>query len=383
MSPDRVREFTIDVPERSLDDLRDRLSRTRLPEYETVADSETGALDWTQGVPRAYVEDLVDYWASSYDWRAFEARMSAFPQFVTTVFDLDIHFLHVRSERPGALPLILTHGWPSSIVEPAEVIADLVDPPDASLPAFDVIAPSLPGFGFGGGPKSTGWSVDRTADAWSELMSRLGYPRYLAAGGDWGGRVTTSLGMRHPEQVTAIHTFTPYVPLRSETDDLTESELRAVADTRRFRQVGGGYSLLQSTRPQTIGYALVDSPVAQMSWIVEKFRDWTDCDGHPEDAVSRDRILDTVSLYWFTGTGASSARFYWENFPADRYEPVTVPTAITVFPADIERLPRRWVEARYRNVRYWNDAEKGGHFPMLEVPDLYVGELRSAFAQQF
>ncbi|WP_241387561.1 epoxide hydrolase family protein [Rhodococcus sp. CH91] len=375
-----IREFTVDIPEKSLDDLRERLRQVRLPEPETVAPTP-GELDWTQGVPRSYLEELIDYWCSSYDWRRFEARMVSFPQFVTTIFGLDIHFLHVRSQRPDAVPLILTHGWPSSIIEPAEVITDLAEPPDITTPAFHVIAPSLPGFGFSERPAETGWSVDRTADAWSVLMSRLGYRRYVAAGGDWGGRVAVALGVRHPENVAALHTFTPYAPIPTETHDLNETEQRALDEINAFRRDGQGYSLIQSTKPQTIGYALADSPVAQLAWIVEKFHGWTDCDGHPENAVTRDRILDMVSLYWLTGTGSSSAKFYWENFPPQDDTPVPVPTAVTIFPRDLERIPRSWAQARYSNVYYWNEATRGGHFPMLEVPHAYVRELRAALGQ--
>lgn len=376
-----IEPFTVKVPEEALVDLRERLSRARLPEREPVSSSsETADADWRQGVPLAYVNELVTYWATGYDWRRFETELNAYEQGHTPIFGLGIHFLHVRSPRPDASPLVLTHGWPSSVIETLEVVERLANPPRESMPAFHVVAPSLPGFGFSDKPSMTGWSVERTADAWATLMTRLGYERFVAAGGDWGGRVTTALGVRHPDRVDALHTFTPYVEEPDDEGELTEEESRALAATREFWRTGGGYSLEQSTRPQTLAYGLNDSPVAQLAWIVEKFHGWTDCDGHPENAISRDRILDMVSLYWLTGTAGSSARFYWENYPPVRRELVEVPSGVSIFPADMERLPRAWVEQRYRDVRYWHEAERGGHFPMLEVPESYVEELRSAFA---
>lgn len=298
---------------------------------------------------------------------------------MTEVDGLDIHFLHVRSERLDAQPLVLTHGWPSSVIEPLEVIDDLVAPSSDDQPAFHVVAPSLPGFGFSGKPATTGWTVARTADAWAELMARLGYERLFAAGGDWGGRVTAALASRHAERVRGIHTFTPYLDdIPSDTTTLSDVEVRWVAETRSFWATGGGYSLEHSTRPQTIGYSLVDSPVGLLAWILEKFASWTDSLGNVEEAIGRDRILDTVTLYWLTATGASSARFYWQNYPPDNADPVTIPAGITRFPADIEKLPRQWVETRFRDLKYWHVAERGGHFPMLEVPTSYVEEIRRA-----
>lgn len=374
-----VRPFELSVPQSELDDLRRRLLSTRWPEAEQVT-GPGGAPDWSQGPPLSYVAELVQYWAAGYDWRRLEAELNSRGQALSEVDGLDVHFLHVRSPRPDARPLVLTHGWPSSVVEPLEVIDELTDPSSPDAPAFHVVAPSLPGFGLSGKPPAIGWTVDRTADAWAVLMDRLGYERFFAAGGDWGGRVSAALGTRHPHRVAGLHTFTPYVSEPPDgTGDLTEVEDRWVADTRRFWRYGGGYSLQQSTRPQVLAYALVDSPVAQLTWVLDKFYAWTDCDGHPERAVSRDRILDTVTLYWLSASGGSSARFYWENFPPSQAaRPVTVPTGVTVFPADIEKLPRHWVQRRFQDLRYWNVAERGGHFPMLEVPASFAAEVQQA-----
>lgn len=380
---DQVRPFRLQVPGTDLDDLRERLRRTRLPETETVTRPSGGldwSHDWSQGPPRNYVADLMRYWIEDYDWRRLERELDAHPQALTQIDGLDIHFLHVPSPRPDARPMIITHGWPSSVIEPLAVIEELTNPRSPEAPAFHVVAPSLPGFGLSGKPRSSGWTVEHTADAWALLMQRLGYKRFFAVGGDWGGRVSAALGSRHRDLVAGLHTFTPYVSEPAEgAGDLTVTEHSWVAETRRFWRFGGGYSLQQSTRPQTVAYALVDSPVAQLTWILDKFHSWTDHEGSVEAAVSWDRILDTVTLYWLTGTGGSSARFYWENFPPrGNDEVVTVPTAVTIFPADIEKVPRRWVEKRFQNLTYWNVAERGGHFPMLEVPSIFALELQRA-----
>lgn len=380
MPGEDIDPMVLDVPRAALDDLRDRLARVRLPEQET--DSDDSASSWVQGPPLAYVQDLVHYWADEYDWRRLERELNRSGHSTTHIDGLDIEFLHVRSPRADAQPLIITHGWPSSIIEPLQVIDLLANPPSKNIPAFHVVAPSLPGFGFGSKPTATGWDVSRTADAWAQLMTRLGYERFFAAGGDWGGRVTTSLGVRHPERVVGLHTFTPYVAEPGGGDgDLSPKEAEWLFEARQFWRLGGGYSLEQSTKPQTIAYALADSPVAQLTWILEKFQSWTDCAGHPENAISRDRILDVVSFYWFSGTGGSSARFYWENFPPERWAPVNAPTAVSLFPSETEKLPRHWVQARYRNLQYWNEPSRGGHFPMLEVPESYARELQAGLGR--
>lgn len=372
-----LRPFKLHVPEEALADLRSRLAQTRWPEAETVG--SPAAPDWSQGPPLEYMQRLVEAWRDDYDWRRLETQLNAHGQALATLDGLDIHLLHVRSPRPDARPLVLTHGWPGALVEPLEVMDALAHPTDPEVPAFHVVAPSLPGFGFGGKPAAPGWNVDRTADAWVELMGRLGYDRFFAAGGDWGGRVTASLGSRYPDRVAGLHSFTPYVDDPADRGmyaALSIRERQWVAETQEFRRSGSGYSLLQSTRPQTVGYALADSPVAQLAWLLDKFSAWTENDGDPASAFSRDRILDLVSWYWYSGTGGSSARFYWEDFPPDNSGTVAVPSAVTVFPADIEKIPRPWVESRFADLRSFRVAAGGGHFPMLEVPELYVDELR-------
>lgn len=372
-----LRPFKLHVPEEALADLRSRLAQTRWPEAETVG--SPAAPDWSQGPPLEYMQRLVEVWRDDYDWRRLETQLNAHGQALATLDGLDIHLLHVRSPRPDARPLVLTHGWPGALVEPLEVMDALAHPTDPEVPAFHVVAPSLPGFGFGGKPAAPGWNVDRTADAWVELMGRLGYDRFFAAGGDWGGRVTASLGSRYPDRVAGLHSFTPYVDDPADPGTYAALSIRErqwVAETQEFRRSGSGYSLLQSTRPQTVGYALADSPVAQLAWLLDKFSAWTENDGDPASAFSRDRILDLVSWYWYSGTGGSSARFYWEDFPPDNSGTVAVPSAVTVFPADIEKIPRPWVESRFADLRSFRVAAGGGHFPMLEVPELYVDELR-------
>ena len=308
---DAIRPFRIDIPEEALDDLRLRLQRTRWPEAETVD-------DWSQGIPLEYTRALCAYWADSYDWRATEARLNTFPQFITQIDGLDIHFLHVRSPHPGALPLVITHGWPGSIAEFQKVIGPLTDPVaygGSADDAFDVVCPSLPGFGFSAKPTAVGWGVERTAAAWAELMARLGYDRYGAQGGDWGSAVTARLAQHDPSHLAGIHMNMPVVPPSSLSyEDMTETEHTALASMGYYLQWESGYSKQQSTRPQTLGYGLADSPVGQLAWIVEKFWAWTDCDGHPENALTRDEMLDDVMLYWLTNSGASSARLYWESF---------------------------------------------------------------------
>ena len=373
---EQVRPYALHVPEEALADLRDRLRRTRWPERETVSD-DAGA-SWGQGPPLASVRELVEAW-EAYDWRRVESALNAHGQATTTVDGEEIHLLHVRSPRPDARPLVITHGWPSSVLEPLAVMDALADPGDDAQPAFHVVAPSLPGFGFSSRPDATGWSAERTADAWAVLMTRLGYERFYAAGGDWGARVTAGLAIRHAERVAGVHSFTPYVDAPADPEaygPLSEQERSWLADRQAFLDRGRGYSLEQSTRPQTIGYALTDSPVGQLAWVLDKLWAWTDHDGDLEQAVSREQVLDTVSLYWFSATAASSARFYAENDPPDESGRVAVPSAVTVFPADIEKLPRPWVESRYADLRSFRVAERGGHFPMLEVPRSYVDELR-------
>jgi pimeloyl-ACP methyl ester carboxylesterase len=373
-----MREFQIKIPETDLDDLRDRLARTRWPEAAT-------AEGWTQGVPLDYARELCDYWARQYDWRRCEAELNALPQFRTGLDGggddtVEIHLIHARSPHAGALPLLLTHGWPGSIVEFLGVIEALRNPPDPR-DAFHVVVPSLPGYGFSGKPTVPGWGVERIATAWAQLMDRLGYDRYGAQGGDWGSMITSALGTGAPENLVGIHLTMPIAapPPEGEGTALTASEQAGLAAGKAFQKVGTGYSSEQSTRPQTLGYGLVDSPSGQCTWIVEKFWDWTDCAGHPENVISRDRLLDNVMLHWLPGTGASSARLYWESFKRRRMDEVTVPTGVTLFPQELVRLPRHWIERRYTDLRHWSEPETGGHFASLEQPDVFVDELRTFF----
>jgi pimeloyl-ACP methyl ester carboxylesterase len=367
--------FTITVPDAELDDLRDRLRRTRWPERETVS-------DWSQGVPLAFVRDLCAYWADGYDWRATEAELNALPQFRTEIDGLGIHFLHVRSRYEDALPLVLTHGWPGSIVEFLDVIGPLTDPAD-SADAFHVVCPSLPGYGFSDKPSAPGWGVERIAAAWAELMGRLGYDRYGAQGSDWGTSVSACLGRQDPAHVAGIHLMPPLAPPDPATfDDLTERERDALAALDHAREHDSGYSTEHATRPQTIGYSLVDSPAGLCAWIVEKLVAWTDGD----DAVSRDRLLDNLMLYWLPGTGASSARLYWESIGRVREwiegpvrDVVAVPAGCTVFPRELQRPSRRWAERRFTDIRYWSEPDRGGHFAALEQPARFVEEVRAFF----
>ena len=369
-----ITPFRIDVPEEDLGDLRDRLQRTRWPDRETVD-------DWSQGAPLAFVQDLCRYWAESYDWRKSEARLNEFPQFRTEIDGLGIHFIHARSPHDDALPIVITHGWPGSIVEFHKVIAPLTDPTahggDAA-DAFHVVAPSLPGYGFSDKPTSTGWGAQRIADAWAALMVRLGYSRYGAQGGDWGAIVTTNIGLQDVDHLAGIHLNMPIV-IPASAEEPTEAELAALAAMNEYNEWDSGYSKQQSTRPQTLGYGLADSPAGQCAWIVEKFWKWTDCDGDPLSVLTRDELLDNVMLYWIPNTGASSARLYWESFRTASFDPVVVPVGCSIFPKEIFRTSKRWAEQRFPDLRWFNELDKGGHFAAFEQPATFVDEVRSFF----
>jgi len=367
-----VQPFAIDTPDDVLADLRDRLRRTRWPEPAT-------ADGWAQGPPVGYMAELCRYWADGYDWRATEARLNRWPQFRTDIGGLGIHFIHVRSPRADAVPLVLTHGWPGSVVEFEKVLQPLSRD-------FHLVVPSLPGYGFSDKPARSGWGVERIADAWAELMDRLGYPRFVAQGHDWGTSVSTELGKRHPGRVIGLHLVPPLAPPDPDTfGDLTEAERAAVA--AQGGHDGDGYSLEHSTRPQTVGYGLVDSPAALCAWIVEKFQAWTDCDGDLESVLSRDEVLDNLMLYWLTGTGASSARLYWESFAATQTrfrsavtDSVGVPVGCSIFPRENPRPSRRWAAKRFTDIRYWGEPARGGHFAAFEQPELFVAEVRACVA---
>jgi pimeloyl-ACP methyl ester carboxylesterase len=373
---DEIVPFRIDVTHAQLDDLADRLRRTRWPERETVE-------DWSQGIPLSYVQDVCRYWADGYRWRDTEERLNALPQYRTEIDGLGIHFLHVRSPETDALPLVLTHGWPGSIVEFLKVIGPLTDPVahgGESADAFHVVCPSLPGYGFSDKPTRHGWNVPRIAKAWGVLMDRLGYTRYGAQGGDWGAAVTTAIGRQDAEHCVGIHlNMVPAWPAGSGLENLTDAEQASLADMTEHLHSGTGYSKQQSTRPQTVGYGLVDSPAGQAAWILEKFWAWTDCDGHPENILSRDELLDNVMLYWLPGAGASSARLYWESFADFGADAVTIPTGAAIFPKEIIRPSRRWAEPRYTDIRQWTEFDRGGHFAAMEQPGLFVDDVRAFF----
>ncbi|MGM7645582.1 epoxide hydrolase family protein [Nocardia sp. JW2] len=376
-----VQAFESRATDAELDDLRARLAAARLPEAETVYRPGPDPRRWDQGVPRADLVEVVRYWRSGYDWRSFEERLHQIGQFRMTIDELGIHFLHRRSPRTDATPLIMTHGWPGSVAEFTDIVDELADPKDAAAPAFHVVAPSLPGFGYSDKPTTTGWGTEKIAAAWVELMGRLGYRRFLAHGGDWGGNITTVLAGRFPDRVLGIHTLFAEAPPGLTTDGLTSIERKWTEETRDFWQYRAAYAKQQATRPQTIGYSLVDSPVGLLAWILDKFAEWSDTDDSPFEAIPMDRVLDDVTLYWLTRTGASAARIYYESHASlDPDLRVDVPSAITMYPADIEKCPRPWAEQRYRQIVRWTTPETGGHFPSLEVPEYFVKDLQEGLA---
>jgi microsomal epoxide hydrolase len=375
-----IRPFRIDVPQADLDDLHQRLDRTRWP------DGLPG-IGWAQGVPPEYLSELARYWRSSYDWREHEARLNEFPQYITTIDGQNIHFLHVRSAEPDALPLVVTHGWPGSVAEFLDVIGPLTDPrPAGGEPsqAFHLVIPAIPGFGFSGPTTEPGWTTARVAKAWVELMDRLGYQRFGAQGGDWGSSISRELGIAAPDRVVGVHVNTLFTMIPqdpAELAGLTETEQRHVERRKRFQAEGLGYGMIQSTRPQTLGYGLTDSPAGQLAWIVEKFKEWTDSTDRPEQAVDRDRMLTNVMLYWLTGTATSSARIYYDAARAGAWgaQPrLTVPTGVAVFPYDIGPAIRRFAE-KDNDIVHWTEFDRGGHFAAMEAPDLLVQDIRAFF----
>lgn len=384
-----INPFVVDIPDEQLRDLHDRLDRTRWPD-------ELNGVGWTYGVPVGYLREVADHWRHEYDWRAQEARLNRFPQFTTTVDGQNVHFYHVRSKHPDALPLLLVHGFPGTVVEFLDIIDHLVDPTahgGSAADAFHVVVPSIPGYGFSGPTTATGWHPHRVGGAFVELMALLGYERYGAHGTDWGSRIVRDMALLAPEHLVGVHRTILHAPPRPE-DDLatwTPQELDRLNDIQHFGSELSGYMLIQSTRPQTLSYALTDSAVGQLAWIIEKFKEWTDSIDVPEDAVDRDTILTNVMLYWLTGTAGSSSRLYWElrhwnqndrpnagvnwNTP----EPISVPTGVAVFPREVMRPLRRLSEAT-DNIVHWSEYDRGGHFAALEVPELLIPDIRAFFA---
>ena len=376
MSQD-IRPFRLDIPQAELDDLRARLANTRWPE------AATGE-PWQQGAPLADVQALCSYWADGYDWRRCEAMLNGFGQYVTEIDGLDIHFLHVRSPHDEALPLLMTHGWPGSVIEFHKIIGPLTDPTahgGRAEDAFHVVVPSLPGYGFSGKPTEAGWSVERIARAWFALMQRLQYDRFMAQGGDWGAMVTLAMAAEPTPALAMAHVNLLFAaPNEGERASLSPREQAALESIQRYYSDGNGYAIQQSTRPQTLGYALTDSPAGQAAWIFEKFREWSDCDGDPLSVFDRDELLDNIMLYWLPAAAASSARLYWESFRNISPRAASVPLACSIFPGETSRPSRAWAERLYPTLAYWGEPECGGHFAAFEQPELFVNELRKASA---
>jgi pimeloyl-ACP methyl ester carboxylesterase len=389
-APDAIRPFRVRVPDEALADLRRRIAATRWPDKETVTDQ-------SQGVQLAKFQDMVRYWGTGYDWRKAEAKLNALPQFVTNIDGLDIQFIHVKSRHPNALPLVMTHGWPGSPLELLKVIGPLTDPTKyggKAEDAFDLVLPTYPGYGFSGKPQNTDWAPPRVARAWDVLMKRLGYTRYVSQGGDWGAIISEVMAVQAPPGLLGIHinmpgTVPPSVVNMVRTRqpvpaEFSAAEKTAYAGLEVFYHKGFGYAEMMNTRPQTIGYALADSPVGMAAFLYEKIATWTHTGGEPERVLTRDEILDDITLYWLTNTGASSSRSYWDaaqlgGGPFTAVDIPTVPVAVTVFPGEIYRAPRSWGEKTFHKLIYWNEVDKGGHFAAWEQPDLFAAELRAAF----
>jgi len=376
---DIIEPFHLAIPEAQLDDLRGRLSRTRWPDRETVTDT-------SQGPSLEKIQALVAYWRDRYDWRRCETMLNGFGQHRISIDGLKIHFLHVRSPEPDAMPLILTHGWPGSVLEFHKMIGPLTDPlahGGDRRDAFHLVVPSLPGFGFSGKPAATGWGIARIADAWITLMGRLGYDRWVAQGGDWGAAVTTAIGHHAPPGCAGIHlNFVMYQPTPEEITGATPQEQAMLRSMHRYQDHLSGYAKLQGTRPQTIGYALADSPVAQASWIYALFQDVSDSGGNAEHCFTYDEMLDDIMLYWLTNSGAASARLYWESqssISGAPTEPMQIPASISMFPKELVRISRRWAEKRFNTLVHFNELDAGGHFAALEQPVLLTEEIRTAF----
>ncbi|MDG2005143.1 MAG: alpha/beta fold hydrolase [Novosphingobium sp.] len=371
-----IEPFTLNIAESELDDLKRRLADTRWPDAEVVD-------DWTQGAPLAKVRALCDYWQNDYDWRRCETMLNGIGQYRTEIEGLGVHFLHARSPEPNALPVVITHGWPGSVMEFHKVIGPLTDPAAHGgdpADAFHVVAPSLLGYGFSDKPTAPGFGVIKMAEMWAELMTRLGYDRWVAQGGDWGSAVTSRIGANAPDGCLGIHlNMVAYFPTGDDLSDLSEEEKQAMVGHQHYFDWDSGYSKQQSTRPQSLGYGLNDSPVGQAAWIYEKLWAWTDNQGAPEDVFSLDEMLDNIMLYWLPGAGTSSGRLYWESMNSFGDNTVRLPTGVSNFPKEIMKASRRWAEKQYPNITYWNETEKGGHFAAWEQPEIFVREVRDAF----
>ncbi|WP_028045533.1 epoxide hydrolase family protein [Cellulomonas sp. URHE0023] len=368
-----VHDFRISVTNAEVDDLRSRLERTRWPERETVD-------DWSQGVPLAVVKEWCRAWSDDYDWFRTERRLNTIPQVTAVIDSVRVHALHVRSPRTDAIPLVLTHGWPGTFLEFEAAVPLLTDPP-AGQPAFHVVVPSVPGYGFSGRPTEPGWTIHRVARAWAELMTRLGYPRFMAAGSDWGTSISTSIALQVPERLVGIHLVPPLVGPPHATVELTADERSALTDLDERSRAGSAYSEVHRTRPQTLGYGLTDSPAGLAAWIGEKLWSWPD---RTSGGLRTDQILDNLSVYWFTATAASSARLYWESiaevgewFTVGTSDTIAVPTGCSVFPAEVPRPSRRWAERRFTHIVHWGEPPRGGHFAAWEQPELFAAELRA------
>jgi microsomal epoxide hydrolase len=370
-----VTPFRIDIPQADLDDLGARLARTRWPD-------EIPGAGWDYGIPLDVARELAEYWRTGYDWRAHERQLNEFPQFTTTIDGQRVHFMHVRSPEPDAVPLVMTHGWPGSVVEFTQVIGPLTNPRAHGgdpASAFHLVLPSIPGYGFSGPTRDRGWNVQRVARAWDELMLRLGYPRYGAQGGDWGAIISRELGLSAAEHVIGVHLNMLIAQGDLDEDGLTDVEKDRLAQRKQFRRDGQGYSAIQSTRPQTLSYGLTDSPAGQLAWIAEKFQAWTD--GGLPDAVDRDQLLTNISVYWLTATAGSSARLYFEAAHSGTWGPPqhsAVPTGVAVFPGEIAPPVRRFAE-QSNNIVHWSEFDRGGHFAAMEEPDLLVPDIRDFF----
>ena len=374
---DAIRDFRVDIAKSVLDDLDIRLRHVRWPDPEPVT-------DWSQGIPIEYVKTVAGYWRSEYRWQQCQDMLNQYAHHITEIDGVDIHFMHIQSPEENARPLIMTHGWPGSIIEFMDVIGPLTDPVahgGEAKDAYHLVVPSLPGYGFSGKPTETGWGLDRIAKAWNELMVRLGYDRYFAQGGDWGGMVTATMGAQNLGQCAGVHVNLVIVGPPSEDimSNPTPEEQAALVHFTDFQTQGSGYAEIQKTKPQTLGYGLADSPVGQMAWIMEKFQGWSEEAESPDERFDCDRLLDNVMLYWLNNAGASSARLYRESFGNPNIDAVTIPSGCSIFPNEIITPSRRWAEQRFKDLKYWNEPEKGGHFAAMEVPELFIEEVRNCF----